>query len=111
MPIYEYACSACGRRTEILHGINDPTPHFCPECGAEGTLRKGFAAPAVVFKGSGWAKKDRRATSSTKSSDRKDGGADSKTSEQPAADAGAGKSESTESRATDKPSTKASEGA
>jgi hypothetical protein len=27
-------------------------------------MRKGFAAPAVHFKGSGWAKKDRSATSS-----------------------------------------------
>ena len=62
MPIYEYTCSACGHRTDILHGINDPAPAFCPECGAEGTLKKGFAPPAIVFKGSGWAKKDRAAT-------------------------------------------------
>ncbi|HET7472762.1 MAG TPA: FmdB family zinc ribbon protein [Candidatus Limnocylindrales bacterium] len=62
MPIYEYTCSACGHRTDILHGINDPAPAFCPECGAEGTLRKGFAPPAILFKGSGWAKKDRAAT-------------------------------------------------
>lgn len=59
MPIYEYRCSACGHRTDILHGVNDPAPHFCPECGAEGTLRKAFAPPAIHFKGSGWAKKDR----------------------------------------------------
>ena len=68
MPIYEYTCSACGHRTDILHGINDPAPPFCPECGAEGTLRKGFAPPAILFKGSGWAKKDRAATRSTGSS-------------------------------------------
>jgi putative FmdB family regulatory protein len=64
MPIYEYTCSSCGQKTEILHGIHDPVPPFCPECGAEGTLRKGFAPPAIVFKGSGWAKKDRAATRS-----------------------------------------------
>ena len=62
MPIYEYSCSNCGQKTDILHGIHDPVPPFCPECGAEGTLRKGFAPPAIVFKGSGWAKKDRAAT-------------------------------------------------
>ena len=62
MPIYEYSCSNCGQKTDILHGIHDPIPPFCPECGAEGTLRKGFAPPAIVFKGSGWAKKDRAAT-------------------------------------------------
>ena len=60
MPIYEYLCRACGHRTEILHGINDPGPQFCPACGAEGKLRKAISAPSIVFKGSGWAKKDRR---------------------------------------------------
>jgi putative FmdB family regulatory protein len=60
MPIYEYRCSACGHRTEILHGINDDGPRFCPACGAEGKLRKAITAPSIVFKGSGWAKKDRR---------------------------------------------------
>ena len=63
MPIYEYVCSACAHRTDILHGLNDTGPHFCPECGAEGTMRKAFAPPAIVFKGSGWAKKDRAASS------------------------------------------------
>jgi putative FmdB family regulatory protein len=61
MPIYDYTCSACGRLTEVIHGINDHGPRFCPECGAEGTMRKGFATPAIHFKGSGWAKKDRGA--------------------------------------------------
>ncbi len=59
MPIYEYVCSACGKHSDILHGINDPDPAACPFCGAEGTMRKHFSAPSVVFKGSGWAKKDR----------------------------------------------------
>jgi putative FmdB family regulatory protein len=67
MPIYEYACSACGHRTDILHGVHDPGPHFCPECGAEGTMRKAFAPPAIHFKGSGWAKKERRSSSPSKS--------------------------------------------
>ena len=63
MPIYDYLCSNCGERTEVIHGISDPGPRFCPACGAEGTLRKAFAAPAVLFKGSGWAKKDRSSSS------------------------------------------------
>ena len=78
MPIYEYTCSACGHRTDILHGIHDPAPAFCPECGAEGTLRKGFAPPAIVFKGSGWAKKDRAATRSPGSSKSSGDGSESK---------------------------------
>ena len=91
MPIYEYVCSACAARTEILHGIHDAAPAFCPECGAEGTLRKGIVASAVVFKGSGWAKKDRRATSSTsrpKDGDGKDASTDTKAGEARSADSG-----------------------
>jgi putative FmdB family regulatory protein len=91
MPIYEYVCSACAARTEILHGIHDAAPAFCPECGAEGTLRKGIVASAVVFKGSGWAKKDRRATPSTarpKDGDGKDASSDTKAGEAKSADSG-----------------------
>ena len=68
MPIYDYVCSNCGQRTEVIHGINDPGPRFCRSCGAEGTLRKGFNTPAILYKGSGWAKKDRAATRTPKSS-------------------------------------------
>ena len=64
MPIYDYSCGACGHVTEVIHGINDHGPRFCPECGAEGTMRKALSAPAIVFKGSGWAKVDRRASTS-----------------------------------------------
>jgi putative FmdB family regulatory protein len=122
MPIYEYVCSACATRTEILHGIHDPAPSFCPVCGAEGTLRKGIAAPAVVFKGSGWAKKDRRATSSTGKSrdgkdgkDGKDGSTDATTGESKPADGASSDAGSPPAAATsgstEKPAAKASEGA
>jgi putative FmdB family regulatory protein len=73
MPIYEYVCTACDHRADILHGINDPGPNFCPSCGREGTMKKQFAPPAIHYKGSGWAKKDRSATSrSAKSSSKTD---------------------------------------
>jgi putative FmdB family regulatory protein len=66
MPIYDYLCSNCGQTTEVIHGIDAPGPRFCPACGAEGTLRKAFATPAVHFKGSGWAKKDRSSSSAAR---------------------------------------------
>jgi len=83
MPIYDYTCSKCRRVTEVIHGINDHGPRFCPECGAEGTMTKAFVAPAVHFKGSGWAKKDRSTARASRSKD--EGGSaasagDSKTS-------------------------------
>lgn len=64
MPIYEYVCTACGHQLEVIHGVNDPGPGVCPNCGAEGELKKAFAPPAIVFRGSGWAKKDRASSSS-----------------------------------------------
>ena len=74
MPIYDYLCSACDHRADILHGINDPGPQFCPSCGAEGTMRKQFAVPTVHFKGSGWAKKDRGGASRTRAASSAGGG-------------------------------------
>lgn len=67
MPIYEYVCVACGHQLEVIHGVNDAGPTVCPNCGAEGALKKAFAPPAIVFRGSGWAKKDRAAASSRSS--------------------------------------------
>ena len=67
MPIYEYVCTSCANRTEILHGVYDDGPTFCPACGTEGSMRKAIAAPAIVFKGSGWAKKERRSAAAASS--------------------------------------------
>jgi putative FmdB family regulatory protein len=67
VPIYDYLCSNCRHLTEVIHGINDAGPRFCPACGADGTMRKALVSPAIHFKGSGWAKKDRSTSSSTKS--------------------------------------------
>ncbi|MDO8486040.1 MAG: zinc ribbon domain-containing protein [Candidatus Limnocylindrales bacterium] len=61
MPLYDYDCAACGRRLEVVHGVHAPGPAHCPNCGG-GPLKKAITAPAVHFKGSGWAKRDRRAT-------------------------------------------------
>jgi putative FmdB family regulatory protein len=62
MPTYDYACAACGHRFEVVHGVHGHGPETCPTC-AGGPVRKTFAPPTVVFKGSGWAKVDRRASS------------------------------------------------
>lgn len=58
MPIYEYGCKTCGHRIEVLHGIHATGPTTCDVCG--GPMTKLMSAPAIVFKGSGWAKKDAR---------------------------------------------------
>ena len=78
MPLYDYDCANCGRRFEVLRGVHADQPTVCPLCGG-GPVKKAFAAPAIHFKGSGWAKKERRATASpgpSKSS--RDGGSPSR---------------------------------
>ena len=66
MPTYDYVCTNCGHRLEVLHGVNAPGPTACPDCG--GRLRRSFSPPTIHFKGSGWAKVDRRSASSSRSS-------------------------------------------
>ncbi|HEY8198671.1 MAG TPA: zinc ribbon domain-containing protein [Candidatus Limnocylindrales bacterium] len=63
MPIYDYACTVCGRVVEVVHGINGQGPAACETCG--GAMKKLMSSPAVHFKGSGWAKKDRSSNGST----------------------------------------------
>ncbi len=64
MPLYDYVCAACDRRFEVIHGVHGDPPTACPLCG-EGPVRKAISAPAVHYKGSGWAKKERRAAVKT----------------------------------------------
>jgi putative FmdB family regulatory protein len=52
MPLYEYECSACHKRTEKIQKFSDPELTVCPFCG--GPLARTITAPAVTFKGGGW---------------------------------------------------------
>ena len=61
MPTYDYECAACGRRFEVVHGVHAESPTTCPLCG-KGPIRKVITAANVHYKGSGWAKKERRST-------------------------------------------------
>ncbi len=52
MPLREYACASCKRKTEVLQGFNEKPLKICPHCG--GKLKKLMSSPAIQFKGSGW---------------------------------------------------------
>ena len=56
MPTYEYACTACGERTEARQGFDDPPLQVCPVCG--GKLRKLYSPVGIVFKGTGFYSTD-----------------------------------------------------
>ncbi len=61
MPFYDYHCSRCDTTVELLHGIEDETKRTHEGCG--GALERQFSATSVHFKGSGWAKLERRESS------------------------------------------------
>ena len=52
MPLYEYECTECGERTELIQRMADPPLADCPKCGKP--VRKLLSAPSFQFKGSGW---------------------------------------------------------
>jgi putative FmdB family regulatory protein len=52
MPLYEYVCQKCARRTEVIQAFGERRIRMCPHCG--GKVKKAFSAPAIQFKGSGF---------------------------------------------------------
>lgn len=52
MPLYEYQCTKCNRRTEKIESVSGPHLKKCPHCG--GKVERLLAPPAIQFKGSGW---------------------------------------------------------
>ena len=52
VPLYEYECRKCGRKTERIEKVSGPHLSKCPHCG--GQVEQLLAAPAIQFKGSGW---------------------------------------------------------
>jgi len=65
MPLYDYACTRCGRIHEVRHGFDETHEAPCEACGAP--LRRVFSAAPVLFKGSGFYVTDsRRSAAATK---------------------------------------------
>ena len=89
MPLYEYECTACGHRFELIQKFADAAIEQCPSCG-ELKVKKLLSSPAIQFKGTGWyitdyAKKSEGAKESAKESGEskesaKESGKDSKES-------------------------------
>ena len=52
MPIYEYECSKCGKRIEVIQKMSDKPLKKHEDCG--GALSKLISAAGFQFKGTGW---------------------------------------------------------
>lgn len=75
MPIYEYQCSQCKERQEVIQKFSDAPLAHCPSCG--GDMKKLPSSPAIQFKGSGFYKTDYASSSSKGESSSKSGSSSS----------------------------------
>lgn len=94
MPLYDYACTRCGRTHEVRHGFDETYDAPCASCGAP--VRRVFNAAPVLFKGSGFYVTDSRGSGSGSKPEK------AEKSEKPAAAAAAAEKK-------DKPASPASE--
>ena len=85
MPLYEYQCEKCKRRTEKIEKVDGPHLKKCPHCG--GKVERLTSAPAIQFKGSGWyvtdyaGKKSGATDSGSSDKDSNSGKSDAKSSD------------------------------
>ena len=52
LPLYEYECTKCHKRTEKIERVAGPHLKKCPHCG--GKMESVITAPSIQFKGAGW---------------------------------------------------------
>ena len=107
MPLYEYVCGSCKKKTEVIQRVNEAPLKVCPHCG--GKLKKAISAPAIQFKGSGFYITDyaRGSSSGGESGEKSSGEKSESKSDKSDKSEKAGKSEKVEKKA-DKKEKKAS---
>ena len=57
MPVFEFTCPGCETVETVVRSFNSDEVPSCQKC--DGRMVILWSAPSVVFKGTGWAKKDR----------------------------------------------------
>ncbi|QUW19827.1 FmdB family zinc ribbon protein [Agrococcus sp. Marseille-Q4369] len=65
MPVYAYACAACGHAFDARQSFDEPALTVCERCG--GALRKQYGSIGVTFNGPGFYRTDSRSTGSSTS--------------------------------------------
>ncbi|MBM3777217.1 MAG: zinc ribbon domain-containing protein [Acidimicrobiia bacterium] len=85
MPLYEYACDACGERFEQIQKFSDPPLETCARCG-KGPVRRLLSSPAIQFKGSGWYITDYARKGGEKGKDKDAGQGSGKAADTPKSD-------------------------
>jgi putative FmdB family regulatory protein len=103
VPTYEYACTDCGDKSEVVQRFSDDPLTVCTECG--GRLRKVFSPVGIVFKGSGFYRTDSRNGSGSSSAAKDGAGKDSNGSKADGS-GGSSSSESTKNGSSESSSSK-----
>jgi putative FmdB family regulatory protein len=106
MPTYEYRCTACGRRLEVVQKFSDEPLTECPECF--GDLRRVFGSVGVVLKGSGFYRTDNRRGGSDGGAGANGKSSESKSSESKSSESKSSESKSSSSSSSSSPSTSSS---
>lgn len=57
MPIYEYLCSNCQHKFDLLQKLNDLPVSLCPNC-QQNTVKRLVSAAGFQLKGTGWYETD-----------------------------------------------------
>jgi putative FmdB family regulatory protein len=84
VPTYQYACTDCADRLEVVQKFTDDPLTVCSACG--GRLRKIFSPVGIVFKGSGFYRTDSRSSQKPEPAAASANGSDSKGSDGKASD-------------------------
>src|SRR3990167_10273303 len=73
MPIYEYECSKCHHKLDLIQKMSDPPVRQCPECSGHSLVRL-VSAAGFQLKGQGWYATDfkNKSVSSKQSDSRQD---------------------------------------
>lgn len=102
MPMYEYACEACGHQDTLLEKMQASRAKKCPACGQARGFRRQLSAPSFQLKGSGWYVTDFRDNGKAKPDAKPAAKADdaSKKDSKPAKDKPAAASDSAKAPAT-----------
>ena len=94
MPIYEYQCTGCHHKFDMLQKLNDEPTKECPQCSKNTAIRL-VSAAGFQLKGSGWY-----------ATDFKNKG---KIDQKPERESSSPESSSTEKKTTDQPATPSSD--
>jgi putative FmdB family regulatory protein len=104
VPLYEYECSKCRHRFELLQKFSDEPVTACPRCGA--TANRLLSSSAFQFKGTGWYVTDYGRKSSPAAEEKKEGKEESAGDKTPATPVESKESKEPPSPSTNKPPAK-----